>query len=223
MIINKIIILILILTPISILNANYKETLILYKKEPDSIKKYSIKTNDLILIKIKKVIPESAPRMSISKFEGRFPKLEEKLKERRKSFSNTNNVFSKQKFFGGKFIKIESDSIFIKINSLINKEYLKSFHINNVETIYSGNIRNFKDLHMKWSLYLSIMIIPGSIEMAKHRDEMFSHGFATFITWSLFSMISNVTYAPIIAHIDFHTRKNRALKFNIGANDWKIK
>ena len=36
------------------------------------------------------VDPESALRMTISKFEDRFSKVEEKLKERGKSFSNTN-------------------------------------------------------------------------------------------------------------------------------------
>ena len=60
--------------------------------------------------------------------------------------------------------------------------------------------------------------------MAKssYKNEVISMELSAIITWSFFSMLSNVTYSPIIASIDFNKRKKNAIEFIIGPNHWNI-
>ena len=133
-----------------------------------------------------------------------------------------NKMFPNQIFFGGKFAGIKNNYILFETN---NKS-LESLNLNDIEVIYTGNVRTWKDLRDKWNLYLSLLIIPGSIDMVNSPSATItdgvSPGFAAVITWSFFSMLSYVTYAPIIASIDFNKRKKNAIEFIIGPNHWEI-
>ena len=131
-----------------------------------------------------------------------------------------NKIFPNQIFFGGKVIGIKDNHILFETND----KSLESLNLHDIEAIYTGNVRTWKDLHRKWGLYLSLLIIPGSIDMANgnYVTDVVSPGFASVITWSFFSMLSYVTYAPIIASIDFNKRKKNAIEFIIGPSYWEI-
>ena len=97
-------------------------------------------------------------------------------------------------------------------------------HIKHIHTIYTGNVRSWRDLYSKWILYFSILTIPGSIEMTKtpYRTEIISEEVGALINWTFFTMVSSYTYAPLFSYIDFNIRKSKALKFDIHNDVWKI-
>ena len=130
----------------------------------------------------------------------------------------------KSKYLGGKFIKSENGYIYFTVNTLFKKSSSEKINVYDIEAIYIGNTRTWKELHKKWTLYLSLATIPGSIEMGNspYVTEGFQGWPAIIINWSFFTMVSSVTYAPIIASIDFNKRKKNAIKLLIAENKWII-
>ena len=185
---NAILFLITITASLTILNADYNQSLILKKESSNSIDEYSINSNDLILIKCK------------------------------------NKIFPDPKFLGGQFIGTKNNYIFFETKTLLGRKSLESVNLNDIEAVYAGNVRTWKDLHRKWSLYLSLLIIRGSIEMGNspYVTDGVSKEFAAISAWSMFSMLSYLTYAPIIASIDFNKRNRNAIEFIIGPDHWSI-
>lgn len=135
-----------------------------------------------------------------------------------------NKNFPDSKYLGGQFIKTENNFILFENKTLLGKKSLESVHQDNIEALYVGNVRTWTDLHRRWALYLSIMLIPGSIQMGNspYVTDGFEGAPAAVSTWSLFSMVSYCTYAPIFSSIDFNIRKNNATEFVIGKNEWVI-
>ena len=135
-----------------------------------------------------------------------------------------NKRYPDPKYLGGQFIATENNFILFETKTLLSKKSLESVHLNDIEALYLGNVRTWEDLRQKWTLYLSLLIIPNSIEMGNSPNV--TQGFeglpASIIAWSFFSVLSNVTYAPIFASIDFNKRKKNATEFIIKKNEWII-
>ena len=135
-----------------------------------------------------------------------------------------NKSYSNPKYLGGQFLGSENNFILFETKSIFGKKSLENIHVNDIEALYLGNVRTWKDLRQKWTLYLSLLAIPGSIEMGN--SQYVTQGFeglpASIITWSFFSILSHVTYAPIFASMDFNNRKKNATEFIIGKNNWII-
>ena len=181
---SKILFLIILAVSLTMLNANYNQSLILKKGSSEEI----INPDDLILIKCK------------------------------------NKRYPDPKYLGGQFIGSENNFILFETKTLLGKKSLESVHLNDIEALYLGNVRTWSDLRQKWTLYLSLLIIPGSIQMGNSSNV--TQGFeglpASIISWSFFSMVSHITYAPIFASIDFNKRRKNATEFIIGKNEWTI-
>ena len=139
-------------------------------------------------------------------------------------FKPKNRTFPEPKFVGGRFVEVENNQIFFESTNQIGSITLGNIKIDEVEAIYVGSPKTFNDLHKKWSIYLSLLIIPGSIQMAKMQGdgEIFPAEANAVITWALFSCISTMTYAPIIASIDFNKRLKKSTEFIIGPDNWSI-
>ena len=181
---NKILFLIILTVSLTMLNANYNQSIMLEKDSSVKI----INADDLILIKCK------------------------------------NKRDPDPIYLGGQFIGSENNFIFFETETLVGKKSLESIHLNDIEAFYLGNVRTWSDLRQKWTLYLSLLIAPGTIQMGNSSNV--TQGFeglpASIISLSFFSMVSYITYAPIFASIDFDKRMKNATEFIIGKNEWMI-
>ena len=115
------------------------------------------------------------------------------------------------KFFGGRFVAIAEDSIFFETPNKIGPTYLSSVNINEIEAIYSGNVRTFNTLWRKWATYLSLLMIYPASTLEPGWD---------VLMWASFSGLFSVSYGPAIASIDFHIRLKKSREFLIGQNNW---
>tara|TARA_Y100000814_G_scaffold37072_1_gene23626 strand:+ start:3171 stop:3743 length:573 start_codon:yes stop_codon:yes gene_type:complete len=134
-----------------------------------------------------------------------------------------NKKFLNPKYLVGQFVKTENNFILFE-NKTLGEKSLESVHKDNIDVLYVGNVRTWKDLHRKWALYLSALLIPGSIKMGNspYVTEGLEGAPAAVVAWCFFSMVSYCTYAPIFSYIDFNVRKENATEFVIGENQWVI-
>tara|TARA_Y100001968_G_C19108190_1_gene595907 strand:+ start:110 stop:637 length:528 start_codon:yes stop_codon:yes gene_type:complete len=132
-----------------------------------------------------------------------------------------NKNFPDSKYLGGQFIKTENNFILFENKTLLGKKSLESVHQDDIEALYVGNVRTWKDLRQRWTLYLSILTLPGSIQMGNHSSDLDEIP-ASVAFWAVFSGMAYYTYAPIFCSIDFHTKKDNATEFVIGKNEWVI-
>ena len=134
------------------------------------------------------------------------------------------NTTGPKKMAAGTIVAFKNNFIHLETKTVFNKIILSKVHIKHIHTIYTGNVRSWRDLYSKWILYFSILTIPGSIEMAKtpYRTEIISEEVGALINWTFFTMVSSYTYAPLFSYIDFNIRKSKAFKFDIHNDMWKI-
>ena len=147
-----------------------------------------------------------------------------KRKEKKEDVFQLGPGKRRPKFIGGKFIGVENGKLIFEAP---NRKIIKSKNsilIDEIEALYVGEVREFTDLHTKWSSYLAILIVPGSITMANTvgDTDIAPKEIGAIVTWLMFTGIGSAIYAPIIASIDFNKRLKKSEEYIIGPDDWIV-
>ena len=126
--------------------------------------------------------------------------------------------------FTGQFIRSENNFIlFLVINTLSSKKFVKRVHVNDIEAIYIGNIKSPYDLYLKWFFIYSLVTLPTGIDWGYSNKVVSVPGFpAAMSMWSFLNLGNIFFYAPVSSYIDFEVRKTNATEFIIGKNEWII-
>tara|TARA_Y100000768_G_scaffold182440_1_gene136713 strand:+ start:372 stop:1022 length:651 start_codon:yes stop_codon:yes gene_type:complete len=147
-----------------------------------------------------------------------------KRKEKKESIFQLDPGKRRPKFIGGKFIGVENGKLIFEAP---NRKIIKSKNsilIDEIDALYIGEVREFRDLHTKWSSYLAILMVPGSITMANTvgDTDIAPKEIGAIATWFMFTGIGSAIYAPIIASIDFNKRLKKSEEIIISADEWTI-
>ena len=127
------------------------------------------------------------------------------------------------KHYAGTFLGIQDNFIFINKKSILGNSII-AIDINEIDAIYLGIGKTFKQLRHKWGLGFAIALLPASVQMAYEGEEhpVISRPVGAFITWSFFGSVGGLFYGSIFGGLDYMIRKVRAQKFIIDSNGWFI-
>mgnify|MGYP001345037810 CR=1 FL=1 len=126
--------------------------------------------------------------------------------------------------YAGTFLGSKDNLIYIENKSIFTYTAYP-IKVDEIDRIYLGIGRTFKEIRDRWGFGLAILILPGMFEMADETDNSViqSKAVRSLISWGLFGTIGYLVYGNLLGGIDYQIRKANSQKFIIGPNDWFIK
>ena len=126
--------------------------------------------------------------------------------------------------YAGTFLGVKDNLLYLENKSLFTYTAYP-IKTNEIDRIYLGIGRTFKEIRNRWGSAMAVIILPAMFEMADNGDNIVipSKALRTLFNWGLFGSMAYLLYGNVIGGIDYQIRKAKSQKFIIGPNDWFIK